>query len=232
MELGLTPRTQLVKLHEFGLFMRELAAIRGKSLLDNFEPVRPVPGAAPSAAAAAPGASRPPGPSGAPPGSVPSPTPHRPSRPPGSAAHGAQWHDGLRDDAGWRDACRAMVRHQLSELERVNMRSIYDRPVDEAALPNYRRIIHRPMDLGTVEARLKRDETDPASGQTCRPTHPVTGRPVEPPEMYRSAQEFHEDMSLVWSNCKARGGEREGIERGGGICTARRAGTRQFMRRP
>ena len=87
---------------------------------------------------------------------------------------------GAADPAGLaraRDVVAAVMKHKHARL-------LFNQPVDASLFPDYKKIIKRPMDLGTVMARLREGE---ASGWQ-RGT-------------YSMPDDVLADVSLIWSNC-------------------------------
>lgn len=61
---------------------------------------------------------------------------------------------------------------------------LFNTPVDIDALPDYRDVVTKPMDLGTIRSRL-------AAGQSKN----------DASSAYTSPAEVLEDIKLVWNNC-------------------------------
>jgi hypothetical protein len=73
----------------------------------------------------------------------------------------------------------------LRKLMKAPEASPFNEPVDTEALPQYRKVIRQPMDLGTICRRLQ-DGTAPGSGNPH----------------YSSEAEVRRDVELVWKNCR------------------------------
>ena len=69
----------------------------------------------------------------------------------------------------------------LRKLMKAPEASPFNEPVDTEALPQYRKVIRQPMDLGTICRRLQ-DGTAPGSGNPH----------------YSSEAEVRRDVELVW----------------------------------
>lgn len=74
----------------------------------------------------------------------------------------------------------------LRKLMKAPEASPFNEPVDTEALPQYKKVIRQPMDLGTICRRLQGVKT-PGGG----------GNPH-----YSSAAEVCKDVDLVWKNCQ------------------------------
>ena len=68
--------------------------------------------------------------------------------------------------------------------------AVFDMPVNWRALdiPDYPNIVKNPMDLQTLEAKIRGKHTSEMSGEDFKG--------------YTYFEEFHADINLVWSNCK------------------------------
>mmetsp|Transcript_3319 Transcript_3319/g.5826 ORF Transcript_3319/g.5826 Transcript_3319/m.5826 type:complete len:363 (-) Transcript_3319:456-1544(-) len=64
----------------------------------------------------------------------------------------------------------------LAELNKADVFKIFAEPVSIEDVPDYLSVIKNPMDLGTVEKKLLKNE-------------------------YNSFMHFHNDLELIWSNC-------------------------------
>ena len=73
---------------------------------------------------------------------------------------------------------RELYNHPLSRLFRE--------PVDTSLYPDYREVVKTPMDLGTVQEKLRK-------------------------RRYRSVKEWQDDISLIWSNCDRYNGPNSGF---------------------
>lgn len=90
------------------------------------------------------------------------------------------------------------------------------RPVDPVALliPDYFRVVTHPMDLGTVESKLGQTGKAMALAQKTGRIYGVDYGGLgawegKTHDVYRTAEEFREDVERVWENCFKYNGPKE-----------------------
>lgn len=104
----------------------------------------------------------------------------------------------------------------LRSLKKHRLAAPFLRPVDPIALliPDYFRVVTRPMDIGTVENKLNQTGKAMAQAQKTGRIYGVDYGGVgewegKREEVYRTAEEFREDVESVWENCFKYNGPKE-----------------------
>lgn len=78
----------------------------------------------------------------------------------------------------------------LEDLRSDPQAAAFNMPVNWRALniPNYPQVVKNPMDLQTLEMKVRGQYTQPSSGLKCPP--------------YGQVSDFINDLNLIWYNCK------------------------------
>lgn len=104
----------------------------------------------------------------------------------------------------------------VKQLKKHKQAGPFLRPVDPVALliPDYFRLITRPSDLGSVEAKLvasgKAIQAAVKQGKTYAVDYSGVGEwEGKAVNVYRTAQEFLEDLERIWTNCFTYNGPRD-----------------------